>query len=80
METKPIKLVLAEDVAALLDALGLSAQMRAGEIRCISCGRIVSEEDVSKIEATGSGYAVTCSAPACTDSLNQRDGRTDAQR
>lgn len=67
MDAIPLKLVLAEDVEALLDAIGLLSSVRLGDARCARCGRIISVEDVSKIEATHSGYELICSAESCID-------------
>ena len=80
MEAIPLKLVLAEDVEALLDAIGLLSAVRAGDARCVRCGRIIGVEDVSKIEATHSGYELTCSAESCTAVPGYAEGKADAQR
>jgi hypothetical protein len=80
MEAIPLKLVLAEDVEALLDAIGLLSSVQLGETRCARCRRIISVEDVSKIEATNSGYELTCSAESCIAVPGYAEGKADAQR
>jgi hypothetical protein len=80
MDAVPLKLVLAEDIEALLDAIGLLKAVRAGDARCVRCGRIIGVEDVSKIEATESGYNLTCSAGSCLDLPDRAEGNDNANR
>ena len=80
MEAIPLKLVLAEDVEALLDAVGLLSSVQLGEARCARCDRIISVDDVSKIEATHSGYELTCSAESCIAVPGHSQGKADAKR
>ena len=80
MDPIPLKLVLAEDVEALLDAIGLLSSVHLGEARCARCGRIIGVEDVSTIEATHSGFELTCSVESCIAEPGYAEGKADAQR
>jgi hypothetical protein len=80
METRPLKLVLAEDIEKLLDAIGLLEAVRSGEVRCVRCGRIVAADDVSRIEATKSSYDLTCGADSCIELSRRSEGVADANR
>lgn len=60
-----IQAVLDDDLAGVLQNLGLSGPLQKGELRCHVCGETVTEESLQGIVPCGNSFSVLCSKPEC---------------
>jgi hypothetical protein len=64
-----VQAVLDDDLAGVLQNLGLIDPLRNGELRCCACGDTVTEESLQGIAPNGKSISILCSKPACLKDL-----------
>ena len=62
-----LRIVVDEDLEALLDALGLLEGVTNGSIACRHCARPLSTSEIALIVALEGGYELVCNSPACSE-------------
>lgn len=67
-----LKAVHDNDLEGLLDSLGLSSKLKAGELKCAFCKEIMTIENLHSIFPDSGSIKLTCSNPDCVKLLMAR--------
>lgn len=68
-----VQVVLDEDLAGVLQNLGLNVPLLSGKLRCCVCGDTVTEESLQGIVPHGKSFSVLCSRPICLKKAAQKE-------
>lgn len=67
-----LKVVHDNDLEELIDSLGLSAKLKAGELKCPFCKDIITIENLHSLFPDSGAIKLTCSRPECVKLLMGR--------
>jgi hypothetical protein len=75
MTPESIRAVHDDDLDPVLDRLGLGSQLRAGDLKCKVCGKIVTRETLQALFPDSGTIKVLCSNPSCMKGfIREREG------
>lgn len=71
--TRELVAVLDEDLASVLDGLGLLSALTEGRLRCTSCSSVLTLRSLAAFVPQEDGtYHLFCDEPGCADSFQAR--------
>ena len=73
-----LKAVHREDLDAVLAEAGLTSAVEGRSLKCCSCGRVLSKDDIACLVRSPRGFGAICSDIECLSSVPGADRGTES--
>lgn len=62
---RPLNALYEEELRAFLEAHHLLEPLQRGELKCVVCGDVLTEENIGAFIRKGEGFQIVCRKPSC---------------